>query len=253
LTRFSTQYIIVPMEGLTARQTQILKALIDEYISTAEPVGSQALEKKYNLGVSPATIRNEMVNLTRTKYLRQPHTSAGRIPSPLAMKFYINQLMEEKQMSLSDEVRAKEDVWDSRANFDKLMTEATHALADRTNAIAVAVTDDGDSWRWGYDNIFSHPEFANIIVCQHVFGMLEEHKRLHELLWERLAGMAPIEVVFGEELGWPHFEPVSVIATRFNAGGKTGVLGVIGPFRSNYPMIIPTIRHFRNLIQELAK
>lgn len=147
------------MEGLTARQTQILKALIDEYIQTAEPVGSLALEKKYSLGVSPATIRNEMVNLTKMKYLRQPHTSAGRIPSPLAMKFYINQLMEEKQMSLTEEVKAKEDVWDSREDFDKLMTEATHALADRTKALAVAATDEGDSWRWGYDNVLAHPEF----------------------------------------------------------------------------------------------
>src|SRR3990172_6835296 len=103
-------------DGLTARQTQILKAIIDEYIETADPVGSEALEKKYNLGVSPATIRNEMVSLTKTGYLRQPHTSAGRIPSPNAMKFYIGQLMEEKQMSLTDEVKAKEEVWDSRGD-----------------------------------------------------------------------------------------------------------------------------------------
>jgi heat-inducible transcriptional repressor len=242
LTEISTHAIIVldlnNMEGLTARQTQILKALIDEYIGTAEPVGSEALEKKYNLGVSPATIRNEMVNLTKAKYLRQPYTSAGRVPTPQAMKFYINQLMEEKNMSLSDEVKAKEEVWDSRANFDKLMTEATHALANRTNSIAVATTDDGEVWKWGYDNVFSHPEFANLAVCQVVFQMLEEQKRFHELFWERMTGISPIEVLFGEELGWANFEPVSVIATRFNAGGKSGVLGVVGPFR--------------NLIQELA-
>jgi heat-inducible transcriptional repressor len=239
-------------DGLSARQTQILKALIDEYIETADPVGSVALEKKYGLGVSPATIRNEMVNLTKTGFLRQPHTSAGRIPTPRAMKFYINQLMEEKHLSVSDEVKAKEDVWDSRANFDKLMTEATHALADKTDGLAVASTDDGDLWRWGYDHVFMHPEFADLAVCRQVFSMLEEEKRLHELFWVRLAGVSPIEVLFGEELGWQYFEPISIVATRFEAGGKKGVLGVIGPFRSNYPAIIPTVRHFRNLIQELA-
>ena len=63
-------------DSLTSRQTQILKTIIDEYIETAEPVGSDALDKKYNLGVSPATIRNEMVALTKSGYLRQPHTSA---------------------------------------------------------------------------------------------------------------------------------------------------------------------------------
>ena len=94
-------------DGLTARQTQILKSLIDEYIETAEPVGSESLEKRYNLRVSPATIRNEMVFLTNAGFLRQPHTSAGRVPSPKAMKFYISQLMQEEQMSLTDEVKAK--------------------------------------------------------------------------------------------------------------------------------------------------
>ena len=107
------------MNALTSRQTQILKALIDEYIETAEPVGSDALEKKYNLGVSPATIRNEMANLTKSGFLKQPHTSAGRIPTSGAMKFYVDQLMEEKQMSLADEVKAKEEVWDDRGNLFK--------------------------------------------------------------------------------------------------------------------------------------
>src|SRR3972149_7736971 len=97
-------------DGLTSRQTQILKTIIDEYIETALPVGSENLDKKYNLGVSPATIRNEMSSLTKAGYLKQPHTSAGRIPTPTAMKFYIDQLMEEKKMSLAEEVKAKEDV-----------------------------------------------------------------------------------------------------------------------------------------------
>ena len=117
------------MNALTSRQTQILKALIDEYIETAEPVGSGPLEKKYNLGVSPATIRNEMANLTRLGFLKQPHTSAGRIPTSGAMKFYVDQLMEEKQMSLAEEVKAKEEVWDERADFNKFLNES---LAGRT-------------------------------------------------------------------------------------------------------------------------
>ena len=102
----------------------------------------RVLDKKYNLGVSPATIRNEMVTLTKLNFLRKPHTSAGRVPTPQAMKFYINQLMEEKQMSLVDEVKAKEEVWDSRDDIDQLMEEATHALANRTRSLAVAALKD---------------------------------------------------------------------------------------------------------------
>ena len=69
------------MEELTSRQISLLKTIIEEYMETAEPVGSQKIEKKYGLGVSPATIRNEMAKLTESGYLRQPHASAGRIPT----------------------------------------------------------------------------------------------------------------------------------------------------------------------------
>ncbi len=241
------------MTGLTARQTQILKALIDEYIETAEPIGSVSLEKKYNLGISPATIRSEMVDLTKMGYLRQPHTSAGRIPSPQAMKFYIDQLMEEKQMSLTEEVKTKEKVRNSKGDFNKLMDEATEALAQSTNALAVAMMDDDEnSWSSGYAHFFDNPEFMNFHLCQSVFGLLEESRRMHELFFERTTGLSLIEVLFGEELGWPYFEPIGVVASRFSAGGRNGAIGVIGPFRLNYGAVIPTVRYFRNLIEEMG-
>src|SRR5438309_11217045 len=100
------------MHDLTQRQIDILKSLIEEYITTADPVGSETLEKKYSLSASPATIRNEMVRLTELGYLKKPHTSAGRIPTPQGMKFYVTQLMREKELSVAEEVAVKEKVWD---------------------------------------------------------------------------------------------------------------------------------------------
>ncbi|MGD0523258.1 MAG: hypothetical protein ABSA43_01725, partial [Candidatus Microgenomates bacterium] len=173
------------VDGLTARQTQILKALIDEYIATAGAVGSENLDKKFNLGVSPATIRNEMATLTKSGYLKQLHTSAGRVPTPMAMKFYIDQLMEERQMSLADEVKTKEEVWDSRNNLDNLLDEATHALADRTKNLAVTVIDEGKMWQAGYANIFKNPEFSDMTACADLFSFLEEVKSMQELFFER--------------------------------------------------------------------
>ncbi|MFZ5933106.1 MAG: HrcA family transcriptional regulator [Patescibacteria group bacterium] len=240
-------------EGLTARQTQILKALIDEYIGTAEPVGSEALEKKYNLGVSPATVRNEMAALTTLGYLRQPHTSAGRVPTPLAMKFYIDQLMEEREMSLAEEVKAKEEVWDVRNDLDKLLAEATKALAEKTRNVAVAATDEGKVWHAGYSNIFTNPEFSDIRACANLFAFLEEAERLRELFFEKAASGSLIDVLFGEELGWPELTPIGVVAAHFTVKGKNGALGVIGPVRLSYPTIIPTLRYFRDLIEEVAR
>ncbi len=239
------------MDALTARQTQILKALIDEYIATALPVGSLALEKKYNLGVSPATIRNEMMSLTKSGYLRQPHTSAGRVPTPTAMKFYINQLMEEKKMSLAEEVKAKEDVWDNRDNFSNLMESATKALSHKTNSLSVAATEDGSIWSHGHSHLFEFPEFFNFHVCQSLFSFLEQERMLQDLFFGSVTAKSPIEVLFGEELGWEYFDPVGIVAARFKAADREGAIGVIGPFRLNYPTIIPTVRYFGNLIQQL--
>lgn len=242
-------------DGLTARQTSLLKTIIDEYITTAEAVGSEKLDKKYNLGLSPATIRNEMVALTHAGYLKQPHTSSGRVPTPQAMKFYINQLMEEKQMSLVDEVKAKEEVWDSRNKIDDLMDEATHALAARTRSLAVAALKDKDNknkfWQAGHSYIFNNPEFAQIAACQSLFSIFEEFDKMDRLFFGFQAA-SPLEVLFGEELGIPELAPTGIISTHFHIKGQPGALGVIGPARADYGTMIPILRYFGNLIEEVA-
>lgn len=238
-------------DSLTARQTHILKALIDEYISTAEPVGSESLEKKYTLGISPATVRNEMSALTQMGYLRQPHTSAGRAPTPKAMKFYIGQLMQEQDMSVADEVKVKENVFEAKDDIDKLLEEATHGLADVTKSLAVATMDKGKkAWHSGYANVFLSPEFADLEATANLFAFLEEARMLHELFFERMTGSSPVEVIFGEELGWPGFYPVGVVGTHFSLSGRQCALGVIGPARLPYNKIIPVVRYFRDLIEE---
>jgi len=242
-------------DGLTARQTSLLKTIIDEYIQTAEAVGSENLDKKYNLGVSPATIRNEMVALSRAGYLKQPHTSSGRVPTPQAMKFYINQLMEEKQMSLVDEVKAKEEVWDSRDKIDDLMDEATRALASRTKSLAVAALKDKNQkdkfWHAGHSYIFNNPEFSEVAACQNLFSIFEEFDKMDRLFFG-LESTSPLDVLFGEELGWPELMTTGIISTHFNVKGQPGALGVIGPARADYGTMIPILRYFGNLIEEVA-
>src|SRR5437762_8414610 len=128
------------MHDLTQRQVQILKSLIEEYIDTAEPVGSETLEKKHNLSASPATIRNEMVRLEELGYLKKPHTSAGRIPTPVAMKFYVKQLMREKELSVAEEVALKEKVWDHREREQHCLRAVVKSLAEKTHSLAIATT-----------------------------------------------------------------------------------------------------------------
>lgn len=238
--------------NLTPRQTQILKAVIEEYIATAEPVASEQLERKYSLGVSPATIRNEMAGLTREGFLKQPHTSAGRIPTPMALRFYVDHLMQEKRLSVADEVSAKEKVWDARFDFDKLMRQAALALADRTKSLSIVATDSGDIYFAGASNILDMPEFFDIDVTRTVLSLLDEQQRLQQLFFGRTYTEDPVHVVFGSDLGWPYFEPVGVAFSYFSAGNdKKGTLAVVGPCRLNFPYVVPTLRYFSQLLSEM--
>lgn len=88
---------------LDARKRKILEAVIVDYISTAEPVGSRTISKKYELGVSPATVRNEMADLEELGLLEQPHTSAGRIPSDLGYRYYVDYLM--RKIDVEDKIK----------------------------------------------------------------------------------------------------------------------------------------------------
>lgn len=85
------------------RKQKVLLAIIQDYIATAEPVGSRTISKKYELGVSPATIRNEMSDLEDQGYIEQPHTSAGRVPSELGYRYYVDCLMKKKRLTRDEE------------------------------------------------------------------------------------------------------------------------------------------------------
>ncbi|MBI5358100.1 hypothetical protein HZB69_00515 [Candidatus Amesbacteria bacterium] len=239
---------------LTPRQTQILKAIIDEYISSADAVGSETLERKYSLGISPATIRNEMSELTEKGFLQQLHTSAGRIPTSMGLRFYVGHLMQEKQMSLRDEVSCKEEIWDARFNLDKLLRETVLALSKRTHTLAVATTNDGNVYYAGASQILNMPEFYDIDVAQTVLSLLDQRVKLQQLFFGQSLSSEPIHIMFGTDLNWPNFATVGMVFSRFNAG-KTGdvTLGIIGPCRLNFPYVVPTIRYFSQLVGEIAQ
>lgn len=111
---------------LTARQKTILVTVIEEYIESAEPVGSKLVLEKSGLKCSSATVRSELVELERLGYLAQPHTSAGRVPTSLGYRKYVNELMEAKSLS-SDEVAISSDL--TPENAGRIAAELTHLPA----------------------------------------------------------------------------------------------------------------------------
>lgn len=116
--------------GLTDRQHIILKAIIQNYLETGEPVGSRTLSKSTDLNLSSATIRNEMADLEDLGYIFQPHTSAGRIPSDKGYRLYVDMLMADKEQELSD---LKNVVLEKSDKVDKVLKQAAKVLATNTN------------------------------------------------------------------------------------------------------------------------
>ncbi|MFC1654007.1 hypothetical protein ACFL1M_04135 [Patescibacteria group bacterium] len=240
------------MTDLTDRQVFLLKAIVEEYTTTADPVGSETLDKKFKLGVSPATIRNEMAYLTKQGYLSQPHTSAGRVPTPRAIKLYVDEIMREQDLSVAEEVAVKESVWDKRHEQEQLLREAAQELSRRTGSIGMAMIDDGRIYSAGYAHILDMPEFYDIDVTRTLFRMLDETTRLIKYFQED-DDPDTTRVIMGEEFGIRHLEPVSCVYTRFRAGDQMGTLGVVGSLRFNYSKVIPLVRHFGILVDEIAR
>ncbi len=241
------------MHDLTARQVEILKSLIEEYIETAEAVGSETLEKKHNLSASPATIRNEMVRLTTLGYLKKPHISAGRVPTPLGMRFYVKQLMKEKELSTADEVSLKEKVWDLREQERAFLKELTKSLANRTGALAITTTNDGDIFCAGYANILDMPEFFDIDLTKNLLSVVDEAEYFHNLISGQEQD-EDIHILLGEELGPRLNGPYGFVYRKYNTPMNfSGEVGVLGPSRLNYTSVVPTVRYFGNLIEEIAK
>ncbi|MFH0942779.1 MAG: hypothetical protein V1810_01255 [Candidatus Beckwithbacteria bacterium] len=238
--------------NLTDRQAHILKAVIDEFTSTAEPVGSVTLEKKYNLGISPATIRNEMMALTKSGFLKQPHTSAGRIPTPVALKYYIRELVKEEELSVADEVAVKEKVWDNRFQIEKTLQTLTKALADKTKTLAVACTSTGGLFHSGAGHILDNPEFYDIDVAREVLSMVDEFNQINSI-FSKASGDDPIHILVGDDFDIDLFESLSMVFVDFSSPKLSGSLGVIGPSRLAYQSIVPTVRYFGNLITEISQ
>jgi heat-inducible transcriptional repressor len=239
------------MIDLTPRQVQILRAIIEEFIQTAEPVGSDRLDKKFNIGVSPATIRNEMVYLTTQGYLNKSHTSSGRVPTPLAMRLYVNELMKEKELSVADEVSAKEKIWNNRQEIDDVLRCATQVLADRSRALGLAMTMDQHLYHAGYANLLKMPEFYDINVMRHALTLIEEAGLLNEIFDAQQSEDA-VHVVYGTELGNRHLQSVGLIHMKVLIGGQPCRIAVLGSTRFEYRYMIPLMRYFRGMIEEMT-
>ena len=130
---------------LSERKQKILKAIVDLYIRSAEPVGSKTIAALPDMDFSSATIRNEMAELTSMGFLEQPHTSAGRIPSPAGYRFYIDRLMQDYRLSVAETQSINQAMEMRMQEFDRTMSKVGKLVSQLTNLPAYAMTSHTES------------------------------------------------------------------------------------------------------------
>ena len=154
------------MAKLGEREAHILDFIVRDYVRSALPVSSGRICEAGEFEVSPATIRNEMVELAKKSYLKKTHFSSGRVPSAKGFRFYIKHLMKQKDLSTTDEVAYKNSIWDERAESHRLLSQAVKVLSQRTGLLSLVTTNDGDLYYSGMANLLTQPEFLSVNICR---------------------------------------------------------------------------------------
>lgn len=240
---------------LSDRRQRVLAALIEEYVHNALPVGSRTLVENYQLGVSSATVRNELSALEEEGYITQPHTSAGRVPTDFGYRSFVDDLFasELSDAQLSDE-NLREQVAHARrqaAEVDRLLQETTAALARLTECLSIVVPPHTLSLNIGQmsglSTLLQQPEFARPQALLPVVETLEDETVLMEIM-DATEGHSSEVVRIGHENENERLRGVSVVASQYGFGPATGVIAVIGPTRMDYAHVIRAVRAAREAL-----
>jgi heat-inducible transcriptional repressor len=143
------------MPELTERQRTILLLLIRDYIETAQPVGSKRLVERFHLDLSPATVRNEMSALTEMGYLRQPHTSAGRVPAEEGYRIFVGQLMQKAELPASVQNTISRQFFQARPDVEQWMTLAASVLAHQSQGVSLVTAPHAETIRFKHIELIS--------------------------------------------------------------------------------------------------
>jgi len=219
------------------RKKEVLKAIIQHFINTGEPVGSNTIIVSYKFSVSPATIRNDMAALEEEKFIFQPHTSAGRVPTDKGYRTYVNELADvdaERTLALQtlkklqqefDLERAKEKIYEGVS----LLSRATQNVSFAT------LPDNTRTFYLGLSNVLRQPEFFNDTVrASQVIEVLEKHDHFITLL-KKLNVDDTIQSFIGKENILPQIQSCSLMVTKYRLKNYEGYIGLLGPTRMNYP------------------
>ena len=149
---------------LSNRQRAVLRAVIEDYVSTAIPVGSKSLVARYQFGVSPATVRSAMAELEAVGLLTHPHTSAGRVPSDLGYRIYVESLMRESRLDRADQLMIRHQFSQVQLTSNEWLRLAASILAGSTRSAAVVTPARSRRARFGHAQLAALPDGSRLLV-----------------------------------------------------------------------------------------
>lgn len=230
---------------MTDRQTQVLCAIVEQYAEVASPVGSTLLAKIFN--VSSATIRAEMAELERKGFIKQPHTSAGRIPTDKGYRFYVNNVSESAETAVE---RRAERALSARAEGgglpERTIRNTVDTLVDLTHNLGLA-TIGNQLYMAGLSNLFGQPEFSSGNQAREVARLLDNLEPwLHEA-----APNKPLSVYIGTENPIGRNSGCSLIISRFRSPySDRSYIGTLGPTRQSYRGTMALVQHAGQALEE---
>ena len=162
------------MQELTERQKTLLLLIIRDYIESAQPVGSKRLAEHYHINLSSATIRNEMGALTEMGYLRQPHTSAGRVPTEEGYRYFVSQMMHNAELPEAIQQTISHQFHQSRADMNQWMTLAASVLAHQSQGVSVVTAPHAEQSRYKHVELISTQGRQVLMVLVMVGGEVSQ-------------------------------------------------------------------------------
>jgi transcriptional regulator of heat shock response len=241
---------------LDDRKRAVLKAVIDSYIRSAEPVGSKALTGQPGMQVSSATLRNEMAALEAMGFLEQPHTSAGRVPTPSGYRMYVNELMQKHDLTASEQDTLDQVKRLRMAELDSLLSRAGRIIAELTRTVTVAAAGpavrEEQVYVSGEANLFDYPEFQDLMRARRTLEYITE-QRADLIRQTPVLEKDGIRVMIGPENAAEELNDASVLmATYPMSGGMRGMIGVVGPTRMDYSRMVSRLGYFAEKLKEMT-
>lgn len=236
--------------NLTQRQQDILFAIIDAYSQGCPSVGSNMLVQNYDLGVSSATVRNEMVDLMRAGLLEKSYASAGRIPTDLAFRYFVNQKLDNAVLDSVRLVQIRQGIYKVRFEQDRLIKTILQILSDISEVASFVMVDDMLHYH-GVSNLMKYEELRSVEQLQRLLEVLEDENLLPNLLSEFASNSEQVKLLIGGEIGIQDMDDFVVLFTQapFMAG-QVSTIGLIGPRRLDYEVAVPALEVMQEALDE---